>query len=134
MGCNKCGCNTNPCCCNRAAQQIVGPPGPMGYQGPVGPQGSTGATGARGLPGVNGANGPTGPTGPTGPPGQGGGGNPVFGHVYNINNTPVRHGDPIVWETIQNNVDMALVGANIQPAQEGLYHITFTLNVYFEPN
>lgn len=55
--CNRCGCNTNPCCCNRAAQQIVGPPGPMGFQGPQGPMGQTGPMGLPGIPG------PTGPAG-----------------------------------------------------------------------
>lgn len=56
MSCNKCGCNTNPCCCNKAGVQIVGPPGPMGSVGPTGPAGLIG---------------PPGPIGPMGPPGTG---------------------------------------------------------------
>lgn len=45
--CNRCGHN-NCSCNNRAAQQIVGPPGPMGVQGP---QGQRGLQGPPGPPG-----------------------------------------------------------------------------------
>lgn len=48
--CNNCG--NNNCCCNKAAQQIVGPQGPMGQ---TGPQGATGPQGPQGLPGPQGA-------------------------------------------------------------------------------
>ena len=61
--CNRCGCNTNPCCCNKAGVQIVGPQGPMGF---TGPQGATGPQGPMGIPGTNGTQGPIGPTGPQG--------------------------------------------------------------------
>ena len=71
MSCKQCGCNTTPCCCNKAGQQIVGPPGPMGFQGPQGPQGQTGPIGNQGIQGPTGytgagATGPTGYTGSTG--------------------------------------------------------------------
>lgn len=52
MSCSRCGCNTNPCCCNRAPQQIVGPPGPMGFTGPQGATGPQGPVGPQG-PGSN---------------------------------------------------------------------------------
>ena len=70
--CNRCGCNTNPCCCNKAAQQIVGPPGPMGFQGPQGPRGQQGPIGNQGI------------QGPTGPAGTGGGGAKVYGFAGSI--------------------------------------------------
>lgn len=47
--CNNCG--NNNCCCNKAGQQIVGPPGLMGQ---TGPQGATGPQGPQGLPGPQG--------------------------------------------------------------------------------
>lgn len=50
----------NPNCCNKAAQQIVGPPGPMGF---TGPQGATGPQGPIGSPGPQGAQGPQGTPG-----------------------------------------------------------------------
>lgn len=55
--CNKCGCQTTPCCCNKAGVQIVGPQGPMGLVGPKGDKGD---------PGIQGPAGPQGPTGPAG--------------------------------------------------------------------
>jgi len=84
MGCNRCGCNTTPCCCNKAGQQIVGPPGPMGFQGPQGPRGQQGSVGNQGIQGPTGytgagIQGPTGPIGPTGSTGYTGPASPGGG-------------------------------------------------------
>jgi hypothetical protein len=53
MGCNKCGCRTNPCCC--------APSVPFSMMGPPGPQGVPGIQGNPGIQGVPGSPGPPGP-------------------------------------------------------------------------
>jgi len=44
MGCNKCGCHSNPCCCAGGVPFSM-----MGAQGPQGPPGIQGNSGARGA-------------------------------------------------------------------------------------